>query len=166
MSNNTIIKLSFERKALLYDISNVCYVEADNMGDEPTLSHHVFDVAEEGNVDRVTRVMNLAFAEVTELLYPFSKSEVEKSSANNLLTAPSAYELQLSLPANFSSSSVQLLRHSIHEYIVCSAVSDWLGIVKPSSAPNWGAKVVLLKNTIRDCMHNRRSFLRRRMQPF
>lgn len=53
------VKLTFEREQLLYDIKNNAYVESHVMAPETEHAKHmVADVGEEGNVDRVTRVLD------------------------------------------------------------------------------------------------------------
>lgn len=73
----TNVTLTFERKELIYDVSNYSYVEADIMQeDDECRRHQVFDISQDGNVDRVTRVLNTAHAEIVETLYPYTKQEI------------------------------------------------------------------------------------------
>lgn len=72
--------MEFMREELLYDIKNVAYVTGDTLKtDDEHDRHQVIDVGEDGNVDRVTRMMNLAFAEVVEWLSRYTKLEVGKN---------------------------------------------------------------------------------------
>ena len=58
------VKLVFRREQLLYDIGNYAFVEGDLLGDDAEhIAHQVKDIVEDGNVDRVTRVLNLAHTE-------------------------------------------------------------------------------------------------------
>lgn len=71
-----VVSLEFSRKALIYDISNCAYVEGDVMpADDEHSKHQVFDIAEDGNIDRVTRILDLAHAECVEMMYPYTKVE-------------------------------------------------------------------------------------------
>ena len=54
------ITLRFKREELLYDCKNYAYVEGDVMKtDDAHDRHQVQDIAEVGNVDRLTRVFDL-----------------------------------------------------------------------------------------------------------
>ena len=148
--------MSFFREALLYDIKNVAYVTADIMPvDDDHQKHQVFDVGEDGNVDRVTRIMNLAFAEVVEWLYRFTKLEVRKGGKtcscskgsgvlagylDNEFEEPDEYVLMMRIPSNFSHTTLHLLKELIHEYIVCRVLEDWLSITDKADAEVWRVK--------------------------
>ena len=65
------VTLLFDREALFYDIANVAYVEGDVMQTENVHDkHQVIDIAEDGNVDRVTRLLDVAHATCVDFLYP------------------------------------------------------------------------------------------------
>lgn len=71
------VTLTFKRTELLYDAENYSFVEGDIMkADDEHARHQVFDIAAKGNIDRVTRVLNLAHAECVEMLFPYSKEEI------------------------------------------------------------------------------------------
>ena len=71
------VTLTFGREQLLYDIKNNAYVESHVMAPETEHAKHmVADVGEEGNVDRVTRVLDLGISMCREMLYPWSKKEI------------------------------------------------------------------------------------------
>ena len=75
------VKLLFKRSELLYDIKNYAYVEGDVMqGKTEHDRHQVQDIGETGNIDRVTKVLDLAYAESVEALFPYSKQEVEQET--------------------------------------------------------------------------------------
>ena len=71
------VTLTFKRDQLLYDIKNYAYVESHVMPpDTEHAKHMVADVGEEGNVDRVTRVLDLGVSMCRELLYPWAKKDI------------------------------------------------------------------------------------------
>ena len=103
--------LTFKRKELIYDAENYSFVEGDIMkADDEHARHQVFDIAAEGNIDRVTRVLNLAHAECVEMLFPYTKSEIPdtQTALNDVLTAPEAYDIVLNLPMGFSMTVIDL----------------------------------------------------------
>ena len=66
--------LTILRPELLQDIAGMGYVEGDMIKtDDEHDRHQVQDIVEDGNVERVTRVLDLTFAEITELMYPYTK---------------------------------------------------------------------------------------------
>lgn len=75
------VKLTFKREELLYDIRNNAYVEGDVMqANTEHDRHQVQDICEDGNIDRVTRVLDLAHAECAEALFPYTKENVEQET--------------------------------------------------------------------------------------
>ena len=68
------VTLTFKRSELLYDVENYSFVEGDIMETENEHARHqVFDIGQSGNVNRVTRVLNLTHAECVEMLYPYTR---------------------------------------------------------------------------------------------
>lgn len=164
-----IVVLTFKRSELIYDAKNYSFVEGDIMTtDDEHLRHQVFDIAEEGNVDRVTRVLNLAHAECVEMLYPYTKEEITEEGVemDDTLTIPEEYRIKLALPDGFSLSTVKLLKHLIHEYLVCRVLADWMSITNPGSQANWEGKFTALKTKIQTALVSRAGKIRRKLKPF
>lgn len=162
-----IAVLGFKRDQLLYDIKNYAYIEGSVMDTESNHNRHmVQDVGEEGNVDRVTRVLNLTVAKCRELLYPYTKNELHRTELNDTLREPKVYGIVLSVPTDFSQTTLYLLENLIHEYLVCKAVSDWLSITNPAKSQVWEAKAEDAESEIRANLHARIARTRRRLHPF
>lgn len=162
-----IAVLGFKRDQLLYDIKNYAYIEGSVMDTESNHNRHmVQDVGEEGNVDRVTRVLNLTVAKCRELLYPYTKNELHRTELNDTLREPKVYGIVLSVPTDFSQTTLYLLENLIHEYLVCKAVSDWLSITNPAKSQVWEAKAEDAESEIRANLHARITRTRRRLHPF
>lgn len=159
--------LGFKRDQLLYDIKNYAFIEGSVMDTESNHNRHtVQDVGEEGNVDRVTRVLNLTVCKCRELLYPYTKKEMHRTELNDNLREPPVYGIVLSVPLDFSQTTLYLLENLIHEYLVCKAVADWLSITNTAKAQVWEAKAEDAESEIRINLHNRIAKTRRRMHPF
>ena len=163
------VTLTFKRAELIYDASNYSFVEADIMteGDE-CRRHQVFDIGQAGNVDRVTRVLNTAHAECVEMLYPYTKEEIPdgQEALDNVLTEPETYEIRLTLPETFSLTTLRMLEHLIHEYLVCRVLADWMSITKPESEANWQRKFTTIREKIRTALVSRTKMTRRKLSPF
>ena len=162
------VTLTFKRDQLLYDIGNYAYVEGDIMHTEDEHDRHqVQDIAQDGNVDRTTRVLNLAFSEVVESTYPYSKRIVgDTTTQDNTLAIPSEYVLQMTVPDDFSQTSVDYMLHNIHEFLVCRVVGDWMSITNPSSAEKWMLKQQEALTKVRQSVNMRVRRIRRTMAPF
>lgn len=159
--------LGFKRDQLLYDIKNYAFIEGSVMDTDSDHNRHmVQDVGEEGNVDRVTRVLNLTVAKCRELLYPYTKNELHRTELNDTLREPKVYGIVLSVPTDFSQTTLYLLENLIHEYLVCKALSDWLSITNPAKSQIWEAKAEDAQSEIRMNLHARIARTRRRPHPF
>ena len=162
------VLLRFRREELLYDIGNYSYVEGDLLGDEAQhAAHQVQDIVADGNVDRVTRILNLAHRECVELLYPYTKRPVEDQLVlDDVLERPSVYEITLTLPSTFGRSTVELLRDGVHEYMVCRVLQDWFSLANTPGAVAWEAKLESIKTKMRNALLSRARPLRRKQHPF
>ncbi len=163
------VTLLFKRAELLYDAENYSYVEGDIMKtDNEHARHQVFDIGQEGNIDRVTRVLNLAHSECVEMLYPYTKEDVpdKQEPLNDMLIAPEQYVIELLLPDGFSITTVRLLEHLIHEYFVCRVLADWMSITNPGSQRNWEDKLANIKSRVQSTLMSRRGRMRRKLKPF
>lgn len=163
------VTLVFKRAELLYDVENYSYVEGDIMNPENGhAQHQVFDIGQSGNVDRVTRVLNLAHSECVEMLYPYTKREVpeEQKPLYDILAEPENYIIEMSLPEEFSITTVRLLENLIHEYLVYRVLADWLSITYPEKQRNWEEKLAAARMKMQTVLVSRRSALRRKLQPF
>lgn len=162
------VKLVFRREQLLYDISNYAFVEGDLLGDDAEhIAHQLKDIAEEGNVDRVTRVLNLAHTECVEMLYPYTKKTLgEDEVMDDTLEIPDTYEIEMTVPATFARTTMQLLVQSVHEYMVCRVLQDWLSMTSVQSAPVWDDKLQRIKQKIQSALLSRMRYVRRKLKPF
>lgn len=157
----------FKRSELLYDIKNCAYIEGSVMEtDSAHIRHTVQDVGEDGNVDRVTRILNLTVCKCREMLYPYTKRELYSKELIDKLHEPESYGIILDLPGDFSQTTLSLLEELVHEYLVCKALSDWMSITNPGKAEVWEAKAEDAKSTIRTNLHNRLGKVRRKLHPF
>lgn len=163
----TEVALLFKREQLLYDIRNYAFVEGDIMADEHYHQRHaVQDVGEGGNVDRVTRVLDLAHTECAEMLYPFTKQEIRDKVIDDRLRERKVYGIVMRVPNEFSQTTLNALEKLVHEYMVCRVVADWMSITNTQKAEVWERKVEELKAAIRNKPRLRRGPLRIGQHPF
>lgn len=165
------VTLTFYREQLLYDIKNLAYVEGDVLSDEAQHSkHQVQDIGEEGNIDRVTRMLDLALAHCVEVLYPFSKVDVESGVVlDDTLTETPTYTVTLLVPDDFSDTTAKYLEQLIHNLLVYYVLADWMSIANvanPKSAANWAAKAQDLEDEIKSKLNARTGRVRKFQSPF
>ncbi len=154
----TIAVLGFRREELLYDIRNIAYIEGHVMPPEGEHSRHmVLDVGEEGNVDRVTRVLSMAIAQCREMLYPFTKRDMDMKYLDDKFKEQPVYGIVMNVPEDFSQTTLNLLEKMIHEYLVYRAVSDWLSMTKPDKAEAWLLKAKMIEDELRVALHSRKT---------
>ena len=161
--------LRFSRRELLYDIRNCAWIEGHGMGDVGEDGHgrHIIqDIGDEGNIDRVSRVLSLAVAQVREMLYVYTSRAVLHTDLDNGLKEPQTYGIVLGLPQGFSQTSLNLLEKLIHEYLVCRVLADWLSMTWPEKAQMWAVKAEQAREEIAPVMQRRSTPIRRRGHPF
>ena len=159
--------LTFSRERLLYDISNCCYIEGSIMETESAHERHMVQGAvEEGNVERIMRVLDLNVARCREYLYGFTKCDVERAELDNSLGNVTTYGIVLKLPWSYSQTTLDLLERLVHEYLVSGTVYEWLSITDTKKADVWREKWKEAEDGIEKCMHSRRERVRRKVHPF
>ena len=159
--------LLFKREQLIYDIRNLAYVEGDIMPEDQQHERHtVQDIGEAGNIDRVTRVLNLAHSECVEWLYPFTKRRINNDCLDDRLREKKVYSIYMTVPKDFSQTTLNAIEELVHEYLVCSALADWLSIANPKKAAVWKEKMEDLKTSIKNKPRLRRGRLRISKHPF
>lgn len=162
--------LKFRRKNLDYSIKNYAYIESHVMSDETECSKHtVADICEEGNRDRVTRLLGVIHAAVIEMLYPFTKQEAVEETINDDIWEPRDYIVEIHVPKSFSRTTCHLLSRLIHEYMVCRVLYDWLIMTKtdsPEAARHWFEKAEEAKEEMELLKDRRTGTLERPMRPW
>lgn len=160
--------ITLYRDQLAYDISNYAYVEGETMQTQNERDRAlVMDVTQDGNVDRVNRILNLGYNELVEMMYPFTKSECDDEELrDDILVEPTEYVFHLTLPELFSKTSINHLSALLHEYMVCRVLSDWFNITKHPAWESWQLRLADISEQIRSRLNVRRGAIRRKQSPF
>lgn len=163
-----IVRMRFKRSELLYDIANVAFVEGDVMPELMQHNKHLTqDITQKGNVDRVTRIMNVVVEECRMLLLPFTKTIIENDiKVDNVLNIKEEYEIDLSVPENFPKGSVDYIAKLIHEFIVARVLHDWFLITNIEKANTWGMRATKYLDDIKNTANKRLTVLTRPLRPF
>ncbi len=160
--------LTFQRSELLYDIGNYAFVEGDIKEVKSEHERHqIIDIAQDGNVDRVSRVLDLAYREAIEMLYPYTMEQAtDDTTLSDELSAPESYDIRLTLPAQFSATTITYLSKLLHEYLVSRVMQDWMSITNASAEAHWKEKCEQLRARVSSALTARGRVTRRRMHPF
>lgn len=162
-------RLVFKRDELLYDARTIAFVKSDMMPeDEQPIRHYVGGIGDEGNVDRVTRILGLAHSECVEMLYPYTKEEIvgEQDTLDDVLRDPEEYVIDMMLPEKFSRTTLRLLESLIHEYMLCRILSEWLALTYPDASAYWEEKRLNFREKVGKVLLSRTGRLRRPLKPF
>ncbi len=172
------VMLEMQKEELVFDIRNTAYSFADSQRtfgmDEHTL-HQVFDVGEDGNRDKLARILDSAVEDCKETLYRFTKAEMlgggfDSNEWEECIGAPcneeDAYYLVMRMPKGFSSTSVHTMMVYIHDYIVNQALYEWLMVVYPSGADRFWALAEEKKKKIKEAANRSAQKSRIRLHPF
>lgn len=165
------VKLRFITSEILDDVKQYAWVSGDLMSPEDGAGHarhQTQDITEKGNLDRVTRMLNLSMARCREALYPFTKRAVDsvEPERNDILVLPQEYLIGLEVPDTFSKTTADLLEQYIHEYCVASILADWFSITNPSSVQSWQLRAENAMHSINTSLSIRTGRIRRGKSPF
>jgi hypothetical protein len=143
-------------------------VSADVMHTEDEHTRHqVYDVCEDGNIDRINRMLNIAYWESVSFLYSFTKQDVDDGdSTNDAIKFPDIYTIRLSVPEDFAKSSQNILEDYIHEYMTDRVLEDWMSITNKEDQITWKNKLEEIKLKISSCLSFRNKRVRIKMHPF
>lgn len=159
--------LIFLRDELIYDIGNMAFVEGDIMEEGVQDSRHQLqDITADGNVDRVTRVLDLTFSWITEVLYPYARKDLDYEWLSDKFQEKRYYALELRLPESFSDTTFVYMKNLIHELLVCRALYDWTLTTKPEAAPAWKLRGDDAASELRGVKARRGRRTRLRQSPF
>lgn len=159
---------------LLYDIRNMAYIEGqsrDISGSNGTDTHQIKDIAEDGNIDRVKRVLDLGVSECEEVLYPYTKNMLSEFGVEYRDNLPldddtEGWVIRMVVPITMSSTTLCYLEKLIHEYLVALVLYDWLSLTGRDSIAIWGDKREELMKQIRHIQDNRVNRIRLKPSPF
>lgn len=165
------VVLTFLRSELLNDLDQYGYVEGDVMrADADHLKHgrhETQDITQDGNINIVTRRLDLKVAWCREALFPYTKNPVmDNVTLDDVLTETETYVIAMTVPDDFSDTTVEYLEQLIHNLLVWWVLYYWLSITKPEGADKW---LVLAKDgeeELKGALARQCNRVYRRMSPF
>jgi hypothetical protein len=165
------VTLQFLRSELLNDLDQYGFVEGDvQRADADHLKHgkhQTQDITQDGNIDLVTRWINLKLAWCREALFPYTKSPVmDNVTLDDVLREPSTYTIAMTVPDDFSDTTVTYLEELIHNLLVWWVLYHWLSITKPEGAEKWLADEQRAEEDLKKTLAKRCGRTRRPLRPF
>ena len=145
------VMIELVKKELIYDIKNTAFIFADSYSNpnvDAKQLKNVFDVSEEGNMDKLARILDSAVEDCREVLFRFTKLEMlgggfDSNEWAECIGSPAnedeAYYLAMRMPQGFSKTSVHTMTVYIHDYIVNQCMYEWLMVVFPDGADRFWA---------------------------
>lgn len=138
------VVLMFYRSELLNDLDQYGYVEGDVQRDDADHlkhgKHQTQDITQDGNIDLVTRLLDLKLAWCREALFPYTKNPVmDNVTLDDILEDTEVYYIAMTVPEDWSDTTAQYLEQLIHNLLVWWVLYNWLSITKPESAAKWMA---------------------------
>ena len=145
-AENVYTEIRVKRSELLADLRSLAYAEADKESDESHAKHQLMDICEDGNVERVTRKLNLAASELKEKLYPYTKKPIEEGmTGKSDYVEPEEYLFEMKVPNTMSVTTLEHVTLLIHEYMTAKVMEDSMMRLYPGYAVKWqvaGEKVI------------------------
>lgn len=171
------VVLTFLRSELLNDLDQYGFVEGDVMriGDPKSEAddylqhgkHQTQDITQDGNVDLVTRWLNLKLAWCREALFPWTRNPVmDNVTLDDILDDPETYSIIMTVPEDFSDTTVKYLEELIHNLLVWWVLYHWLSITKPEGAEKWLADEQRAEEDLKKTLAKRCGKTRRPLRPF
>jgi len=162
---NLLVRL--KREELIYDISNVAFITGDMMLSDVKLQSIVQDVANEGNVDKISRSLTRIHNELINALTAYTKVDtLEDIVVSDDLDIPEYYEISLTVPQTFSAPNAKSVMTAAHDYMVNMSLYEWFCITKKDESSVYEEKALKELRNIKSYMSKRTTSLRIKKRPW
>ena len=143
-----MIHIKIKSDDLIHAISNIAYVTADihEGASTPHALHQVYDVCQEGNIERVADILTLAFSNVEAILTPVIEKEKKcinrkSGTIHKTFTLTFGEKACIRAPKLYHSPpALRRLSDLIKEYMTAMVLADWFSITLPRVAETWKVK--------------------------
>ena len=120
---------------VLQDVRSAAWLEAEL---HPELDRHrrheMADICENGNIERIWRVLGTATAEIRVALHKLLAPQGTVATVNDL-ECPDCWHFPLLTP--LPKSSAIYIKEKIHEYLVAAVMADRTAVIIPAAADVW-----------------------------
>ncbi len=131
--------LSILSAEVLDDVRSAAWLEGEL---HPELDRHrrheMADICEEGNIERVWRVLALCGAQVRLVLSRIIRHE-SRTPHTNTIQRPTKWDFQFKF--SIGNTAKGLIREKIHEYMVAAVMADRTATIIPEAADVWNKRM-------------------------
>ena len=154
------VMIELQKKELVFDIKNTAAVYADSISSSVADSHsihNIYDVGEDGNRDKLARILDSAVEDCNEMLFRYTKMKMLGGGfdSNELISGDTNITINLSLPSNYPLALKDALTSSIHDYIINTALMDWFIITNPNESKTYAELSVLAIKNLHEVFNRR-----------
>lgn len=161
------------KESLLYDISNMAYLIADTGEESRHTLHRLRDICEDGNIDRVSRLLGLAYTKVIDILAPLI-CHVRINPERDFSSSVKNYEIKFlagsETPSRFTLEKQLEIKETVREYMVTSVLAHWLEVTLPECAAVWKQRNLEAANSLESLVNSVMTAsslgFRRKISPF
>lgn len=130
--------LRFKRENIIESIRVIAGIIANGQRDTAMtdeVKHHIDDIAEGGNMDRLNEVIDIAILECMEICEKIcTLCKVNDNEIVDNYTLRDEWAIRLSLPGKTHEHTAHLIGKYIHELVCIIAIEDYLGLIGVSAA--------------------------------
>lgn len=142
--------IELHKDELVHDVKNTAYIVANSLegqGVDNARLHNLYDVGEDGNREKLARMLDSAVEDCKERLFHYTRrlgrcafasdewEEVTGSPEND----DEAYYLCLNTADNVSATSIRTMAVYAHDYVVYNVLKEWAVLVYPDVAERMAA---------------------------
>jgi len=160
--------LVLSEEELRFDIANIAFAQgdvarvSDNYGHDllgdkgEHYLHQWKDICEEGNYERVRRVLEQSMGKIEHMLTRYSAFVTHRDLSLDNVNQENRKEfvLELKVPNTFSDSNCWYLLRLINEYMTCRVLEDWASITLPEVMERWMNKRMEVEEDLKEARSN------------
>lgn len=156
----THINVILEVKEIVFDIQNKAFLigqarEAEGTNYEAASNMQVCD--DEENSYQIRRSLTTAFAQLKSMLgeYINNTSTLSNNKLDCSIDINGTLALDLNVPNNFNTASIDVLGSVIHDYLVDKSLADWFAINSKSDADIYLSRSIVDLDIIKRALNKR-----------
>ncbi|MDE7419259.1 MAG: hypothetical protein K2N35_03530 [Muribaculaceae bacterium] len=139
--------ISIKSKEVLADIRSAAWLESEL---HPELNRHrrheMADICEDGNIERVWRIIGIQIAEIRLSLLKILHPEEHLSYSNSLLS-PDSWQFRFLFP--LPEDTMVFIKEKIHECLVAAVMADRTAVIVAAAADVWEERNVAALASLR-----------------
>ena len=150
------ITITLKLSELIYDVQNKTYLtgKSRRSGSNHEQVANMQANDDDENANQILRSISMAYATLKTKLSEYM-TLMDSSGTNELLSGEGELSLELQMPSNYNTSTVDTLVKAAHEYVVSVAISDWFTITDKADASDYSKAAESALAVISEAAHKR-----------